>query len=62
MEIKVFAALGYCLAIPIPYRFLRRFAKVRTTGYFLCSQNISLRPSLRLRFLLSEEGCLVLAH
>ena len=27
MEIKVFAALGYCLAIPIPYRFLRRFAK-----------------------------------
>ncbi|XP_028401388.1 G2/mitotic-specific cyclin-B3-like [Dendronephthya gigantea] len=27
MEIKVFASLGYCLAIPIPYRFLRRFAK-----------------------------------
>ena len=27
MEIKVFAALDYCLAIPIPYRFLRRFAK-----------------------------------
>ncbi|CAB4014343.1 G2 mitotic-specific cyclin-B3 [Paramuricea clavata] len=27
METKVFAALDYCLAIPIPYRFLRRFAK-----------------------------------
>ena len=29
MEMKVFASLDYCLGIPIPYRFLRRFAKVR---------------------------------
>lgn len=27
METKVLASLDYCLAIPIPYRFLRRFAK-----------------------------------
>lgn len=27
MEVKVLASLNYCLAIPIPYRFLRRFAK-----------------------------------
>ncbi|XP_046853888.1 G2/mitotic-specific cyclin-B3-like isoform X1 [Xenia sp. Carnegie-2017] len=27
MEMRVFASLDFCLAIPIPYRFLRRYAK-----------------------------------
>ena len=31
MEVKVLASLDYCVAIPIPYRFLRRFAKVGST-------------------------------
>ena len=31
METKIMSSLGFDINIPIPYRFLRRYAKVRKT-------------------------------
>ena len=32
METKIMSSLGFDINIPIPYRFLRRYAKVRKTN------------------------------
>lgn len=32
MEIKILSSLGFDINIPIPYRFHRRYAKVRKTN------------------------------
>lgn len=43
METKIMSSLGFDINIPIPYRFLRRYAKVRKTYIVIvwCAQNLN---------------------
>ena len=41
MEIKILSSLRFDINIPIPYRFLRRYAKVRKTNIVWRTSNLN---------------------